>query len=163
MGGSFENAYRFWSGLKSFRRRSSRSLKKERAKEALELLGGTHKLVKLESERHRARMLQGMELSGFSLTVRPLVLAHLPGHKMRMKRSGGFFPGPKIRVRSDCASSTCRKQRVIRVESGETQGHVHGNLAISQEEAHEIGFVQSVSVNREELIIGVSIDAVIKP
>ena len=65
-------------------------LKKKRAKEALELMGGTHKLEKLENERHRARMLQGLELSGFSLTVRPLVLAHLPWHKMRMKRSGGF-------------------------------------------------------------------------
>ena len=35
-------------------------------------------------------MLQGMELSGaeggFSLTVPPLVLAHLPWHKMRMKQ-----------------------------------------------------------------------------
>ena len=55
------------------------------------------------------------------------------------------------------------KRRVIRVESEETQDHVRETLAISQEEADEVGFVQSASVNREELVIGVSIDAVIKP
>ena len=54
-------------------------------------------------------------------------------------------------------------RRVIRVESEETQDHVRGTLAISQEEADEVGFVQSASVIREELMIGVTIDAVIKP
>ena len=52
---------------------------------------------------------------------------------------------------------------MIRVESEKTQDHVRGILAISQEEADEVGFVQSASVIREELMIGVTIDAVIKP
>ena len=43
------------------------------------------------------------------------------------------------------------------------QDYAHGNLAISQEEKDEMGFVQSASVNREEFIIGVTSDAVIKP
>ena len=42
----------------------SMELEEQKTREALELVQGKHKLVKWESERERARMLQGMELSG---------------------------------------------------------------------------------------------------
>ena len=52
-------------------------------------------------------------------------------------------------------------RRVIRVESEETQDHVRESLAISQEEADEIGFLcQVLQVNLEESIIGATTDAV---
>ena len=41
-----------------------RELEEQKTKEALELLGREDKLVKLENARDRARMIQGMELSG---------------------------------------------------------------------------------------------------
>ena len=53
------------------------------------------------------------------------------------------------------------KRRVIRVESEETQDDVRESLAISQEEADEIGLVPSV--NLEESIAGATTDAVKKP
>ena len=40
-----------------------KELEDQKTKEALELLGRKHKLGKLEKERNRARMLQGMEPS----------------------------------------------------------------------------------------------------
>ena len=48
-----------------------KELEEQKTKEALELLGRKHKLVKLENERDRARMIQEMELSG--------AVGHLPG------------------------------------------------------------------------------------
>ena len=56
------------------------------------------------------------------------------------------------------------RRAVICSESEEeTQDYVRETLAISQEDADEIGFVPSALANREEPIIGVTIDGVIKP
>ena len=41
-----------------------KELEEQKTNEALEQLGRKHKLGKMENERNRARMLQGMELSG---------------------------------------------------------------------------------------------------
>ena len=55
------------------------------------------------------------------------------------------------------------KRKVIRVESEETQDNVRETLAISQEEAVEMGFAPSALMNHEEPFIGVTIDAVKRP
>ena len=67
--------------LKIFRDRFSRELtelEEQKTKEALEPLRRKHKLVKLENERERARMIQGMELSGGV----PLRAYQLPDRKV---------------------------------------------------------------------------------
>ena len=71
-----------------------KELEEQQTREALELVQRKHKLVTSEGERERARMLQGMELSGavghfsegFVWTIPPLVLAHPPWHLTQMKR-----------------------------------------------------------------------------
>ena len=52
---------------------------------------------------------------------------------------------------------------MIRVESEETQDCVWETLAISQEEADEMGFVPTASSEPRQPFIGVTIDAVKRP
>ena len=54
------------------------------------------------------------------------------------------------------------KRKVIRIESEETQDYVCETLAISKEEAEEMGFVAPL-VNHEGPFTGATIDAVKKP
>ena len=54
------------------------------------------------------------------------------------------------------------KRKVIRVESEETQDYVWETLAISQEEADEMGFVPSALSEPRRALFFVTIDAVLK-
>ena len=65
-------------------------LEGQKTREALEQLGRKHKLVKLENERDRTRMIQGWSFQGLMVispepwTAPPWILAHPQWHKMRM-------------------------------------------------------------------------------
>ena len=51
----------------------------------------------------------------------------------------------------ECAEIKSPKRKVIRVESEQTQDYVRETLAISQEEAEEMGFVSSALLVRQSM------------
>ena len=65
-------------------------------------------------------------------------------------------------VKKNVLNSKVQKRKVIRVESEETQDYVCETLAISQEEAEEMGFVPS-ALSEPRGPVGATIDAVKKP
>ena len=150
-----------------------KELEEQNTKETLELVKREHKMVKWEDERERARMLQGMELSR-AAGIPLLVLAHLPWHMTSswvaqdaddaMSESSGTARDWWESTRPHLTKPVLKLKVPIPVESEEeAQDHVRATLAISQEEAEEIGFVPSALGEPRGLFTGVTIVAVKRP